>query len=68
MLKDFTKHLKEKGWFGITAIAMDERDMESMKAVLALLRKIDPQWKTALASNYYHPEIANDIFDLRIKG
>jgi hypothetical protein len=62
MLKDFTKHLKQKGWFGITSIAMDERDMESMKAVLALLKKIDPGWKTALAGNY-HPEIAKDIFD-----
>jgi hypothetical protein len=62
MLMDFTKHLKIKGWFDKTAIAMDERDMESMKAVLSLLRKIDPEWKTALAGNY-HPEIAMDIYD-----
>jgi len=62
MLKDFTLHLKEKGWFGITSIAMDERDMESMKAVFALLKAIDPAWKTALAGGY-HPEIARDIFD-----
>ncbi len=62
MIKDFTKHLKIKGWFGKTAIAMDERDMESMKAVFALLKKIDPEWKTALAGNY-HPEIAMDIYD-----
>lgn len=62
MLKDFTAHLKAKGWFEKTTIAMDERDMESMKAVLALLRKVDPGWKTALAGNY-HPEIAQDIFD-----
>jgi Domain of unknown function (DUF4091)/Family of unknown function (DUF6067) len=62
MLKDFTIHLKEKGWFGKTSIAMDERDMESMKAVFALLKGIDPEWKTALAGNY-HPEIAKDIFD-----
>ena len=62
MLTDFTKHLQEKGWFGKAAIAMDERDMESMKAVIALLRKIDPGWKTALAGNY-HPEIAMDIYD-----
>ena len=41
---------------------MDERDMESMKAVMALLKRIDPEWKTALAGNY-HPEIAIDIFD-----
>jgi hypothetical protein len=62
MIKDFTYHLKSKGWFGKTTIAMDERDMESMKAVMALLKRIDPDWKTALAGNY-HREIALEIFD-----
>ena len=62
MIKDFTAHLKAKGWFEKTAIAMDERDMESMLAVMALLKRIDPGWKTALAGNY-HPEIAMDIYD-----
>jgi hypothetical protein len=62
MLTDFTKHLKEKGWFGKAAIAMDERDIESMKAVIALLKRIDPEWKTALAGSY-HSEIALDIYD-----
>ena len=62
MIIDFTAHLKSKGWFDKTAIAMDERDMESMLAVMALLKRIDPAWKTALAGNY-HPEIAMDIYD-----
>ena len=62
MLKDFTKHLKEKGWFDITAIAMDERPLESMKAVIDLLKQIDPDWKIALAGNY-HEEIEKDIYD-----
>ncbi len=62
MIRDFTLHLKSKGWFDKTAIAMDERDMESMLAVMALLKRIDPAWKTALAGNY-HPEIAMDIYD-----
>lgn len=62
MLKDFTAHLKAKGWFGITRIAMDERPMKDMQAVIALLRSIDPNWKLALAGEY-HPEIERDIFD-----
>ena len=62
MIRDFTSHLKSKGWFEKTAIAMDERDMESMLAVMALLKRIDPAWKTALAGNY-HREIAMDIYD-----
>jgi hypothetical protein len=62
MLRDFTRHLKSKGWFEMAAIAMDERDVESMKAVIDLLKTIDPQWKTALAG-LYHAEIEKDIYD-----
>lgn len=62
MLKDFTAHLKSKGWFEKTAIAMDEREMESMKAVIALLRDVDPKWKVSLAGDY-HPEIVDDVYD-----
>ena len=63
MLKEFTQHLKEKGWFNKTAIAMDERPVESMQAVITLLKEIDPEWKIALAGDEYHPEIENDIYD-----
>ncbi len=62
MLKDFTKHLKSKGWFDITTIAMDERPMKDMQVVIALLKSIDAGWKIALAGNY-HPEIEKDMFD-----
>lgn len=60
MLLDFTKHLKEKGWFSKTYIAMDERPMEAMKAVIKLLKETDKNWKIALAGDY-HPEIEKDI-------
>lgn len=62
MLADFTKHLKEKGWFNITTIAMDERPMKDMQSVIALLKTIDKKWKISLAGDY-HPEIENDIYD-----
>lgn len=62
MLTDFTRHLKKKGWFGITAIAMDERPMPAMQAVISLLQEVDKNWKIALAGDY-HPEIEKDIFD-----
>lgn len=63
MLIAFTKHLKSKGLFDKTTIAMDERPIESMKAVIALLKKVDPKWKIALAGDTYHPEIEEDIYD-----
>lgn len=62
MLTDFTAHLKSKGWFDITTIAMDERPMEDMKAVIALLKSVDKNWKIALAGEY-HQDIEKDIFD-----
>ena len=62
MLTDFTRHLKQKGWFGITAIAMDERPMPAMQAVIQLLKEVDKDWKIALAGDY-HPEIEKDIYD-----
>jgi hypothetical protein len=63
MLKEFTRHLKAKGWFSITAIAMDERPVESMQAVITILKNIDPEWKIALAGDTYHPEIEENIYD-----
>jgi len=66
MLNNFTRHLKSKGWFGITAIAMDERPLESMKVVISILKSIDPGWRIALAGDSYHPEIAEDIYDYSI--
>lgn len=61
-LSDFAKHLKEKGWFDKTCIAMDERPLEVMKTVIALIHRADPQYKIALAGQYY-PEIEKDLYD-----
>ena len=66
MLTDFTKHLKQKGWFDISAIAMDERPMEAMKSVITILKKVDPQWKIALAGDEFQSEIEGDIYDYSI--
>ena len=62
MLKDFTRHLKQKNWFTKTYIAMDERPMPDMKSVIALLKSIDSKWKIALAGEY-HEEIEKDVFN-----
>ncbi|QEH43755.1 DUF4091 domain-containing protein [Chitinophaga sp. XS-30] len=62
MLADFSSHLKEKGWFDITCIAMDERPMEAMQSAIKLIRSVDKDLKVSLAGNY-HKELVNDIFD-----
>lgn len=64
-LKDFSAHLREKGWFGRTAISMDERPMKSMQEAIKLIKEADPEFKITLAGNY-HDEIQADLYDLSI--
>ncbi len=64
-LKDFAAHLRAKGWFEKTTIAMDERGLEAMKEAIKVIRKADPQYKISLAGNY-HEEIENELYDLSL--
>ena len=52
-LKDFKQHLSEKGWLGITNIAMDERAPEAMDAAVKVLEKCAPEMGFALADNHH---------------
>ena len=61
-LLDFAGHLKTKGWFDITTIAMDERPMKAMQQVIALIHEADPGYKVSLAGNY-HAELATALYD-----
>jgi hypothetical protein len=65
MLKDFARHLKQKGWFDKTTIAMDERPMEAMQKAIAVIRNADKNLRISLAGNY-HPEIEKDLFDYSV--
>lgn len=60
-LKDFAKHLRAKGWFEKTAISMDERPMEAMKAAIKVIKDADPDFKITLAGTY-HDEIEKDLY------
>ncbi|MBR0300702.1 MAG: DUF4091 domain-containing protein [Bacteroidales bacterium] len=62
-LRDFSAHLKDKGWFDKTCIAMDERPMEIMKECLSVVREAVPDFKIALAGSYLE-EIQDEIHDL----
>lgn len=62
MLKNFTEHLKMKNWFSITSIAMDESPLPVAQKIIDLIKKVDPEWKLALAGNF-HPEIEKDLYD-----
>lgn len=62
MLTSFAKHLKEKGWFDITHISMDERPMKDMLATLKVIRKVDKDFKVSLAGTY-HDELVKELHD-----
>lgn len=64
-LQDFAKHLKTKGWFEKTTIAMDERPTKDMQAATAIIKAADKDFRISLAG-YYHPELSDDIIDYSI--
>ena len=61
-LKDFSSHLRSKGWFERTTIAMDERGLDAMQEAIKVIRRADPEFRISLAGNY-HGEIETDLYD-----
>lgn len=61
-LSDFADHLREKGWYEKTVIAMDERSEEAMKAALELIRSVQPDFKVSLAGNW-HESLEPELYD-----
>ena len=62
MLRSFAAHLKEKGWFDITHISMDERPMAVMQETLKVIHKADPGFKVSLAGAL-HEELSDELDD-----
>lgn len=61
-IKAFAIHLKEKGLFDKTAIAMDKRPEEDMKNALAVIHDAAPDMKVSLAGSY-HESLVDELFD-----
>ena len=64
-LVDFAAHLREKGWFDRTYIAMDERPLGAMLNAWNLVQETVPGMKMALAGNY-HAELTDKLHDYSI--
>ena len=60
-LRDFARHLRQKGWFDKTCIAMDERPMKDMQAAIKVIKDADKDYKISLAG-IYHEEIERDLY------
>ena len=50
-LPDFARHLKDKGWFGDTFVAMDEREPEDMRIISEFIREKAPGLRIQTAGN-----------------
>lgn len=62
-LVDFSKHLKEKGWFDDVYIAMDERSPEDVRIIADFIREKAPGLKVQLAGNRNPSEFAGIRLD-----
>lgn len=61
-LRDFAAHLREKGWFEKTCIAMDERGLDDMLRAYHIAQYAVPGLRMTLAGNY-HKELAGILHD-----
>ncbi len=61
-LQNFAQHLKEKGWFNKTCIAMDERGLDNMLDAYRVAQKAVPGIKMALAGTH-HKELVDKLYD-----
>lgn len=59
-LVDFAKHLRQKGWFDDTYIAMDERAPDDVRAIVKFIQEKAPGMKVAMCGNK-NPDLFKDI-------
>ena len=64
-LRDFAAHLKQKGWFSRTCIAMDERPTDQLRAAYDIVKRADPGYRLEGAFNYF-PEVIDEIHDISV--
>lgn len=61
-LKNFAAHLKAKGWYDKTCIAMDERGLSNMLDAYRVAQEAVPGMKMALAGTH-HKELVDKLYD-----
>lgn len=61
-LRSFAVHLRQKGWYERTAIAMDERGLPNMLDAYNVAQEAVPGIKMALAGSY-HKELVDKLSD-----
>ena len=63
-LTDFASHLKFKGWFSRTCLAVDERPKNLLEHAYAIIFQADKNYRIEGAVNYFGPEVAERMYDI----
>lgn len=66
-LRNFVRHLREKGWLERCCIAMDERSPETMDRALGLVRRVAPELGVAMADNHASYKRYTDLRDVCVQ-
>lgn len=64
-IQDFACHLRQKGWFEKTMIAMDERPEDVMRKAINIVRSVEPDFKFSYAGDY-HDSFQSELYDMCI--
>ena len=67
-LKRFTAHLKEKGWYERTLMAMDERDPDQVRAIVDFVHRHAPGMRISMAGNRKPSDFAGIDIDVYAQG
>ncbi len=62
-LRDFREHLRQKGWLGITCLAIDERPDAHVLAAIEVIHKHAPELRIASAVNY-PSKLSEHLYDM----
>ncbi len=62
-LTDFREHLRQKGWLGITCLAIDERPDAHVQAAIDIIRRHAPELRIASAVNR-PSQLSEHLYDM----
>ncbi|SFQ26625.1 DUF4091 domain-containing protein [Parafilimonas terrae] len=63
----FEQHLKEKNWFNITTLGIDEKKHDVLAGLIQFIKGINKDWKISFTGQYF-PDLQNNIYDYSLNS
>ncbi|MBG9375734.1 DUF4091 domain-containing protein [Panacibacter sp. DH6] len=64
-LRAFEQHLKSRGWFEITTLGIDEKELSVLNSLIDFIKSVNPEWKISLTGKYF-PEIEDKVYNYSV--